>query len=69
MKITTQNGMTVNVHELEFKGCVISGRSVRPKKWVELGRYADLQRTIEVWSEIACLGQNDKPAPYVMPQC
>lgn len=68
MKIITQNGVLARVDELEFNGCVIYGHSVYPKAKVELGRYEDLKRTIEVWSEIACLAHNEKEASYVMPK-
>ena len=68
MKIITQDGKLAHVDELEFKGCVIYGHSAYPLKKVELGRYRDIKRTIEVWSEIACLAHNEKAASYVMPK-
>ena len=68
MKITAQDGLTVDVKELTLQGCIIFGTSILPKSKIELGRYANLQRAIEVWSEIACKGWNEKNAVYVMPK-
>ena len=68
MKITAQDGLTVDVKALEMKGCIIFGTLILPKSKVELGRYASIQRTIEVWSEIACKAWNEKNASYVMPK-
>lgn len=68
MKVTAQDGLIVDVEQLEMKNKMIFGIVKFPKAKVELGRYGDLKRTCEVMAEMTCVGWNEKSGEYVMPK-
>lgn len=67
MKVTTQDGKVFEIKQIEMQGNIIYGNAFPPKDRIELGRYNDSNRTIEVYAEIGCIGWNEKNGEYVMP--
>ena len=71
MKITTQDGTAVYGHNLEMQGCKIfctPDNATTNNQHILCGKYADMKRTIEVFSEMAAIGWDCKNPEYVMPQ-
>ena len=70
MKITKQDGTVVHSHSIEIHGCKIFciPRDGKLTERIFCGEYSDIQRTIEVFSEMTYAGWNFKNPEYVMPQ-
>ena len=69
MKVTTQSGEMLEVHEISLSGKVIKCTPEKDKrKRVVCGEYKDRQRATEVFSEMTCIGWNEKNPEYVMPK-
>lgn len=69
MKVITQNGDVVDTHEIIMSGCEILGIPDSDiNKRVLLGTYPDKRQTVEVYSDIACIGWADNHSQtYEMP--
>lgn len=71
MKITKQDGVIVHGHDLEMCGCkilcILDDASLVNQRAL-CGEYADMRRTVEVFSEMTAIGWNCKNPEYVMPQ-
>ena len=68
MKIITQSGENLDVHNIEMSGCTIKCiPAVNSKKEVVCGVYVSVERTIMVFAEMTSLGWSSKSSQYVMP--
>ncbi len=69
MKIIKQDGDVVMGHSIEMQGCTIyCVPDHSPWECVECGKYEDMLRTTEVFSEMTFAGWNFKNPEYAMPE-
>ncbi|ADL03353.1 hypothetical protein [Lacrimispora saccharolytica] len=69
MKIIKQDGNVVMGHSIEMKGCTIfCTPDDKTDGRIECGKYQDMLRTTEVFSEMTFAGWNFKNPEYAMPQ-
>lgn len=69
MKIITQSGENLDVHNIEMSDCTIKciPAANSKKKEVVCGVYENVERTIMVFAEMTSLGWSSKSSQYVMP--
>ena len=69
MKITTQDGRVIAANDIEISGCEIKCTPVNDMRKRELcGVYKDRIRATAIFSEMTCIGWNNKNPEYVMPK-
>ena len=68
MKIITQSGENLSVHNIEMSGCTIKCiPAANSKKEVVCGMYENVERIIMIFAEMTHLGWSSKSSQYVMP--
>lgn len=69
MKIIKQDGNVIMGHSIEMQGCkIFCTPDDKPSERVECGKYEDIFRTTEVFSEVTFVGWNFPNPEYTMPQ-